>query len=312
MLAQRISSMNSISAICEATGANIDEIALSIGMDPRIGEKYLKAGLGFGGSCFRKDVFSLIYLAESLHLEEVAAYWEQVLKMNEWQRTRFVKRIVKTLNGTLGGKKITILGYAFKKDTSDTRESPALEVIKILLEDRPAEIAVYDPFCNPSVVREEVQRLVGNGVERVKVESDPYSACEGSHAVIICTDCDEFKTVNPQIDLRGKKRGSRDPRPFTRLTPNESEILELHKFLASQTHMKDPLERFSPSPDCEEGCQKCRDGDGVVDVKKETERFDWSRIAYRLEKPKWVFDGRGVVDKGFMAGLGVTVQGIGR
>lgn len=159
MLAQRISSINTISAICEQTGADVDEIAGAIGHDARLGPKFLKAGLGFGGSCFKKDILSLVYLAETLNLEEVADYWRQVITINEYQRNRFVKRVVRNLHGTLIGKKISILGYAFKKDTSDTRESPAVEVVKSLLADNPAEIAIFDPKCNPEDVKDEIKRL---------------------------------------------------------------------------------------------------------------------------------------------------------
>jgi UDPglucose 6-dehydrogenase len=159
MLAQRISSINSISAICEQTGADVDELAKAIGLDMRLGPKFLKAGLGFGGSCFKKDILSLVYLAQTLHLDEVAEYWTQVLTINEYQRNRFVKRVVRNLHGTLIGKKITILGYAFKKDTSDTRESPAVEVVKTLLADNPAEIAIFDPKCNPENVKDEIRHL---------------------------------------------------------------------------------------------------------------------------------------------------------
>jgi len=159
MLAQRISSINTVSAICEQTGADVDEIAKAIGLDGRLGSKFLKAGLGFGGSCFKKDILSLCYLADTLHLEEVADYWMQVLTINEFQRNRFVKRVVSNLHGTLIGKKITIFGYAFKKDTSDTRESPAVEVVKSLLADNPSEIAIFDPLCNPEDVKDEIKRL---------------------------------------------------------------------------------------------------------------------------------------------------------
>jgi len=159
MLAQRISSINTVSSICEKTGADVDEISKAIGLDPRLGSKFLVAGLGFGGSCFKKDILSLVYLAQTLNLEEVAEYWMQVITINEFQRNRFVRRVVSNLHGTLIGKKISILGYAFKKDTSDTRESPAVEVVKSLLADNPAEIAIFDPRCNPEDVKDELQRL---------------------------------------------------------------------------------------------------------------------------------------------------------
>jgi UDPglucose 6-dehydrogenase len=179
MLAQRISSINTVSAICERTGADVDEIAEAIGLDPRLGPKFLKAGLGFGGSCFKKDILSLVYLAETLNLEEVAEYWRQVITINEFQRNRFVKRVVSNLYGTLIGKKISILGYAFKKDTSDTRESPAVEVVKSLLADNPAEIAIFDPRCNPEDVKDEIKRLFATtGLKLLK----PDGPIEGNRA----------------------------------------------------------------------------------------------------------------------------------
>lgn len=324
MLAQRISSINSISAICEKTGADIDEVAKSIGMDPRIGDKYLKSGIGFGGSCFRKDILSLVYLAEKLGLDEVAEYWTQVLNVNEWQRTRFVRRVVRCLNGTLAGKKLAVLGYAFKPSTDDTRESPALECIKMLLEDAPREISVFDPYCEPTVVREEIRKLVGDLVLKenggnIKVYADAYQACSDAHAVMIMTECDQFRTSptsSPKINSRPKasKPATVDPRPFQRLEPTETQILALQKYLASTYSVTDPLQRFEEQPACEEGCEKCvndMEKTVVLDSRK-GERLDWPRIAYHLQKPKWVFDGRNVVDLETMAGLGVRVEGIGK
>jgi UDPglucose 6-dehydrogenase len=180
MLAQKISSINTISAICEQTGADVDEIAGAIGRDSRLGPKFLKAGLGFGGSCFKKDILSLVYLAETLNLEEVADYWRQVITINEYQRNRFVKRVVRNLNGTLIGKKISILGYAFKKNTSDTRESPAVEVVKSLLADNPAEIAIFDPKCNPEDVKDEIMQSLGTtGLKLLK----PTGPIEGTRSL---------------------------------------------------------------------------------------------------------------------------------
>lgn len=323
MLAQRISSINSISAICEKTGADISEIAKSIGMDPRIGDKFLKSGIGFGGSCFRKDVLSLVYLAETLGLEEVAEYWTQVLTVNEWQRTRFMRRVVRCLNGTLVGKKLSVLGYAFKKNTNDTRESPALECIKILLEDTPREIALFDPCCDPVVVKEEIAKLVGMEFLRenggcIEVYADAYLACADSHAVLIMTDCDEFKNSSPSPKVGSKASPSKkpraaDPRPFTHLEPTEPEILSLQRYLASTYEVFDPLQRYNEEPACEAGCVKCEKVDGEAKGRgKEEERLDWAKIAYHLQKPKWVFDGRGVLDQSVMDGLGCRVEGIGR
>jgi len=285
MLAQRISSINSISAICEKTGADIQEVSKAVGADYRIGAQYLKAGVGFGGSCFGKDIRSLVYLAETLGLPEVADYWQQVLKINEWQRTRFARKVVQRLNGTLIGKKITILGYAFKKGTDDTRESPALEAIRILLEDTPREIAVFDPYCDPNVVRDEIGRLCGTEILRenggpVEIYGDVYEACSQGHAVVIMTDCDEFKnTTSTSASMPDK----------------------IHSSIGSYEE-----------PDCEDDCSAC-----VIDKDKAAkrlignERLDWARIAYHLNKPRWIFDGRNVLNMAEIHKLDVRVEGIG-
>ena len=329
MLAQRISSINTISALCEKTGADIDEVATSVGMDPRIGDRYLKAGIGFGGSCFTKDVLGLVYLAETLGLEEVAEYWTQVLEVNEWQRNRFVRRVVRCLNGTLAGKKVTVLGYAFKENTNDTRESPALKCIKLLLEDAPREIGVFDPCCEPAVVRAEISRLIGGGVlgengGPIEVYADAYKACADSNAVLIMTECDEFRNSGPTksphlhpAPSKSPSKGPLDPRPFQSLEPTESQILALHKFLSSSYQVFDPLRRYQDEPVCEATCDRC-----AVDMEKTVvlegpkpignERLDWSRIAYHLQKPKWVFDGRGVLDISVMEGLGVRIESVGK
>ncbi|GKT85922.1 UDP-glucose 6-dehydrogenase [Colletotrichum tofieldiae] len=243
MLAQRISSINSISAICERTGADVDEVAASVGRDPRIGDRFLKAGIGFGGSCFKKDILSLVYLAESLDLDEVGEYWRQVIKMNEYQRDRFTKRVIKCLNNTLAGKKITILGYAFKKNTSDTRESPALEIIRTLLEEGPREVAVFDPCCNPLVIREEIRHLCGkqNPLEEdggpLKVYGNAYDACRDSNAVLITTDFDEFRNTKappPSPHTSTTSQVNVDPHPFQSLEIRQADVLALQRYLASQ------------------------------------------------------------------------------
>ncbi|KAL6412140.1 putative UDP-glucose 6-dehydrogenase [Ilyonectria robusta] len=231
MLAQRISSINSISALCEQTGADVDEVARAVGVDPRIGNKFLMAGIGFGGSCFKKDVLNLVYLADTMGLPEVAEYWRQVVKMNEYARDRFSNRVIKCLNNTLVGKKVTILGFAFKKNTSDTREAPALEMIKTLLEERPRE-------------RDDVKSA-------------------------------------------------------------------------------DPLDRFNVEPSCEDDCPDCiqeresketgfATGMGSAEEYKPKERVDWVRISENMAKPRWVFDGRGVIDSREMVKLGVRVESVGR
>lgn len=192
-LAQRISSINSISALCEATGADVDEVARAIGRDSRIGPKFLKASVGFGGSCFQKDILNLVYLCEHFGLKEVADYWEHVVRMNDWQKRRFAAKIVRALFNSVADKKIAIFGFAFKKDTNDTRESAAIAICRDLLAER-ARVAVYDP----KVPAEEIRRVVLGGAEdpRLTVAESAYAAAEGAHAVAIVTEWDEFRTLD--------------------------------------------------------------------------------------------------------------------
>lgn len=193
-LAQRISSINSISALCEATGADVDEVANAIGRDTRIGSKFLKASVGFGGSCFQKDILNLVYLCEHFGLPEVAAYWESVVKMNDWQKRRFASRIVRSLFNTVADKKIAVLGFAFKKDTNDTRESAAIAVCRDLLAEQ-ARVVVYDPKVPADEIRADV---LGKGREepRLMVASSAYEAAQGAHAIAIVTEWDEFKRLD--------------------------------------------------------------------------------------------------------------------
>jgi UDPglucose 6-dehydrogenase len=156
MLAQRISSINALSAICEATGANIDEVAYAVGFDSRVGPKFLRASVGFGGSCFQKDILNLVYLSRSLNLPEVADYWEQVVQMNEYQKHRFSKRVVDTLFNTITGKRIAVLGFAFKADTGDTRESAAISLIKDFQAEK-ALVNIYDPQVPPGQIWMDLQ-----------------------------------------------------------------------------------------------------------------------------------------------------------
>lgn len=195
-LAQRVSSINSISELCEKTGANVDEVARAIGMDSRIGPKFLKASVGFGGSCFQKDILNLVYIARSYNLNEVADYWEQVVLMNNHQKQRFADNIVQTLFNTVSGKRIAMLGWAFKKDTNDTRESAAIYVADYLLNEH-AKIAVYDPKVPSEKVYVDLDYLNSRSSAENKamtsVYDDPYEACKGAHAIAILTEWDEFK-----------------------------------------------------------------------------------------------------------------------
>jgi UDPglucose 6-dehydrogenase len=192
-LAQRISSINSISALCEATGADVDEVANAIGKDSRIGPKFLKASVGFGGSCFQKDILNLSYLCEHFGLPEVSAYWESVVKINDWQKHRFATRIVSALFNSVADKKIAVLGFAFKKDTNDTRESAAISVCRDLLLEQ-ARVTVYDPKVPENEIRHDVSGDAEN--TRLSVVQSAYEACEGAHAVAILTEWDEFKQLD--------------------------------------------------------------------------------------------------------------------
>ncbi|NMH89323.1 nucleotide sugar dehydrogenase [Flavivirga algicola] len=235
-LAQRVSSINAMSEICEKTGADINEVSKAIGMDSRIGSKFLNASVGFGGSCFQKDILNLVYIAKSYDLNEVANYWEQVILMNEHQKNRFSDNIVNTLYNTVSGKKITFLGWAFKKDTNDTRESAAIKVADNLLNEQ-AKIAVYDPKVSEKRIYADLDDLSTRSSDENKnlltINKDPYKACENSHAIAILTEWDAFKN------------------------------------------------------------------------------YDWKRIYKNMQKPAFVFDGRGILDKKELEEIGFTFYKIG-
>ncbi len=202
MLAQKISSVNSIAAICEASGADVEQVAQAIGADSRIGNKFLQASVGFGGSCFQKDLNNLIYLCETLNLTEVAAYWQQVISLNDYQRRRFANLITSRLFGTLNKKLITVFGFAFKKNTGDTRESSAIYISKYLL-DEGAYLNIYDPKVEENQMWLEMSNdQTSSPTEQLKnkikfFNEDVYEACKNSHAIVICTEWDEFKVIVP-------------------------------------------------------------------------------------------------------------------
>ena len=192
-LAQRISSINSISALCEATGANVDEVAHAIGCDSRIGPKFLKSSVGFGGSCFQKDILNLVYLCEHFGLPEVALYWQQVIEMNDFQKQRFTQRMIHAMFNTVSHKRIAILGYAFKKDTNDIRESAAIYICRDLLEEQ-AHLAIYDP----KVSKEDIYSSLNCEPDdpRIQICDNAYDAADQAHALAILTEWDEFNTLD--------------------------------------------------------------------------------------------------------------------
>jgi UDPglucose 6-dehydrogenase len=187
MLAQRISSINSISALCEKTDADVDEVAKAVGMDSRIGPKFLKAGVGFGGSCFKKDILNLVYLCEFYGLNEVAEYWQKVVDVNEFQERRFVLNMIAKMFNTVAGKKIAIFGFAFKADTGDTRESPAIYVAKKLIEEK-AELSIHDP---EALKNAKIDLKDCNG--KISYYRDYLDCVKGVHAVAILTEWNCFK-----------------------------------------------------------------------------------------------------------------------
>eukprot|EP00471_Norrisiella_sphaerica_P002416 CAMPEP_0184481354 /NCGR_PEP_ID=MMETSP0113_2-20130426/2910_1 /TAXON_ID=91329 /ORGANISM="Norrisiella sphaerica, Strain BC52" /LENGTH=458 /DNA_ID=CAMNT_0026860447 /DNA_START=168 /DNA_END=1544 /DNA_ORIENTATION=- len=196
-LAQRISSINSISELCEATGADVQEVSRAIGKDTRIGKRFLNASVGFGGSCFQKDILNLVYLCESFGLREVAEYWDQVVKINDHQKLRFARKMIRSMFNTISGKKIVLFGFAFKKDTGDTRETASVYVAKHLLAER-AKVSIYDPKVEEEQIKEDFEyyEALTPGCEFkecVTIETDPYAAVKDAHAIAIMTEWDEFK-----------------------------------------------------------------------------------------------------------------------
>jgi UDPglucose 6-dehydrogenase len=191
-LAQRISSINAISALCEKTDADINEVSRAVGMDSRIGSKYLSASVGFGGSCFKKDILNLVYLCQQYGLHEVADYWESVVRINQYQQERFMLNMLTTMFNTLAGKRICLFGFAFKANTGDTRESPAIYITRRLLEEK-AEIIITDPKALKNV-KADLAGMEG----KVSLVEDPYKAAEGCHAIAIMTEWDVYRNLDFQ------------------------------------------------------------------------------------------------------------------
>merc|ERR1712190_277021 len=203
MLAQRVSSINSIARLCERTGANVHEVSRAIGTDSRIGKKFLNASIGFGGSCFQKDILNLVYLCEQFGLPEIAHYWQQVVDMNEHVKHRFTRKLIEVLFNTVSRKKIAILGFAFKKDTGDVRETPALTVCDMLMQDG-ADLYVYDPKVKKEDAMTEFKyHNMAVDESRFVFCNTPLEAVDGAHALVVLTEWDEFK-VYPYEEFYAK------------------------------------------------------------------------------------------------------------
>ncbi|KAG8625390.1 hypothetical protein KVT40_007141 [Elsinoe batatas] len=253
LLAQRISSINSLSAICELVGADIEQVAHLVGLDHRIGPKMLKTSMGFGGSCFRKDVLNLCSLADTLNLPEVSTYWHGVLNINNWQKDRFVRRLMQKMNNTLSMKTIAVFGFAYKKDTGDTRESPAISAVKILLCEG-SSIRIYDPEVAEQTIWRDLEDDRWSDADvrsRVTICDSAVSAATGAHAILVATEWDEFGSTDPA-------HTKADARPL------------------------------------------------------EASRVNWETVAKVMKNPKFLFDGRNVVDQARLQSLGFQVEGIGK
>jgi len=322
MLAQRISSINAVSALCEELGADVEELSLGLGSDSRLGRRFLHAGVGFGGSCFEKDILNLSYMARSLHLDEVADYWMGVLDINKYQRQRFGRKAVRALNGSLRGKKIALLGFAFKENTNDTRNSVAVHLIAELAAEMPAEISVFDPGCLVASIEEEIRQMGLSDIQlqRIKVREHWRETVDKASAVCILTQWDQFRypsvtaaaktaKVAPQIKGVGIADNARW---FFKNNMSEMDIMEVEKFATrdrDDAGDDDPLNRFMPQKECPPECADCRAKQVGM---KEGKAVDWAEVATLMREPRWVFEGRNVVDGPQLEKLGFRVRGVGK
>lgn len=322
MLAQRISSINAVSALCEELGADVQELSLGLGADSRLGKRFLHAGIGFGGSCFEKDILNLSYMARSMHLTEVADYWMGVLHINNYQRQRFGRKVVHALNGSLRGKKIAVLGFAFKENTNDTRNSVAVHLIAELAAEMPAEISVFDPGCSVVGIEEEIRRLglSDTQMQRIKVREHWRETVVNAAAVCVLTQWDQFRYPPVASVARAQAKAAK-PSECTSISENDSwlgkdkltemDIIEIEKFVTRQggNVCEDPLNRFTPESECAADCTDCRAKQVGM---KEGETVDWTEVASLMCEPRWVFEGRNVVDGPKLEQLGFRVRAVGK
>ncbi|RDW87235.1 UDP-glucose 6-dehydrogenase [Coleophoma crateriformis] len=277
ILAQRISSINALSAICEVTGADIAEVSYACGLDSRIGPKMLGASVGFGGSCLKKDILSLAYIAESLHLPQVADYWRSINDINEYQKDRFSRRIVECLHHSLTNKRIAILGFAFKKDTGDVRESAAISIVNDLVSEG-GSIAIYDPKAPDENIWYELESIspdIKRLHERVTIFRSAHEACVGAHAVVIVTEWDEFSNKTKAKPLPAVDATTPPRTPLATVAPQEN-------YIESK------------------------------ETKPVAGKVDWAYVATVMRKPMYIFDGRNVIDEVKLEEMGFRVEGIGK
>lgn len=299
LLAQRISSINTISAMCEATGADIAEVSRAVGMDDRIGSSYLESGLGFGGSCLKKDTLGLAYLADFFDLPEVAAYWKIVIQNNTWQVDRFVKKVINSFHGTLRGQKLAILGYAFKENRSDSRESQSIQVIRKFLQERPQEITIFDPGCESDLTQDELLQTFNPLNCSIKMCSCPKEACDGASAVLILTPWEIFK-YPPAL--------AKDP---IRTGPEKSDWLvsqtDGYIRLVTARNLENQEGYLRPHPARPVDCIWCIKRQSKVGSTAQWQQLDWTSIIQRMKQPKWVFDTRRQVQVKDLEKLGCKV-----
>jgi len=282
-LAQRISSINSISALCETTGADVDEVSRAIGMDKRIGSQFLKASVGFGGSCFQKDILNLVYICETLNLKEVAAYWNQVIIMNEYQKNRFAGRVIEALFNTVSGKKIAILGYAFKANTGDTRESAAISVAKTLLNEK-ALLSIYDPKVEEAQIRSDA-------VEYGLLPSFPVRRSTNNRT-IPGTPIKSYITSSSPEEIKEETKKSE---------PQQSTISSPGTFDDWITVEKDPYTAVANSHAIL-----------ILTEWKEFTSYDYPKMYASMKKPAFIFDGRSILDHENLRKIGFEVYSIGK
>lgn len=332
MLAQRISSINAISTICERTCADIADVQAALGSDSRIGSDYLQASIGFGGSCLKKDLLNLVYLTRSLNLPNTGEYWLHVLRMNHFQTANLVQRVVSRLDGSLSDKKVAILGWTFKRGTSDTRDTRSAHVLKMLLENSATEIAIFDPGCNPADIQEEVYSVKRSvhtnpkGLDNnVLVHENPYAACQGADATLVLTDWDHFRCPpgpgKPFLVPLGDAEkvdafGSASDISWTDCASSEIglslsmlSIGDTDQFDHRKSFVRNPLGRLKPDRPCPSNCRDCTKPSWWGET---NHRVDWRRIAAEMKSPRWVFDGRNVVDIGEMGRMGFRVEALGK
>ena len=272
MLAQRVTSINAVAAVCEATGGDIEEIARAVGTDSRLGDKFLQAGLGYGGSCFRKDILSLTYLCETFGLPEVAAYWHQVVSLNDWTKARFTRRVIAGLFGTARGKSLAVLGFAFKAGTGDTRDSPAINVCRMLLEEG-ALVRVHDPAVQVADIVADLERECPFAWDHPA----GFDPSEGSEA-------------RPDPHAPGAKPGRR------------SKVADsVSSYRGALTVYADPYEACL-------GCEAIL----VLTEWPQFRALDWARLRASMSSPAHVFDGRLCLDHAALEGLGFLVHVVGK